>query len=62
MNYKEICAYLTGIENVENGFITNDNMLNMLLQDNRKTVQKLGSKISRKLKLREKEIQRVRKM
>lgn len=63
MNYKEICAYLISIENIENDFIIrDDNMLTMLLQDNRKTVQKLGTKISKKLKLKEKEIQRVRKM
>ncbi len=64
MTYKEICAYMLGIENIENDFTNNYNegILNMLSQDNRKTVQKLGSKMSKRLELKEKEIQRVRKM
>lgn len=64
MTYKEICVYMLGIEKNENGFDNNYNesILNMLLQDNRKTVQKLGSKMSRRLELKEKEIQRVRRM
>jgi len=64
MSYKEICGYISSIENIENVFYHGDKrgILNMLLQDNRKTVQKLGSKISKTLELKEKEIQRVRKM
>jgi len=64
MNYKEIREYLLGIESIENVFSDDcgRSILNMLLRDNRKTVQKLGDKMSRMLQLKEKEIQRVKKM
>ena len=64
MSYKEICEYLLNIEKTEN-YIEDSvkgRILNMLLQDNRKTVQKLGVKMSRMIELKEKEIQRVKKM
>ncbi|MCB2292071.1 ribonuclease HII [Clostridium algoriphilum] len=52
------------IENTVNDCNNNysENILNMLLRDDRKTVQKLGSKMSKRLELKAKEIQRVRKM
>ena len=64
MKYKEICEYVVSVEKNENVFETREgeSILNMLLQDKRKTVQKLGSKISKMLELKEKEIQRVKKM
>ena len=64
MNYKEICEYMLTVENIENVYegIDKRSILNMLLQDNRKTVQKLGSRMSKKIELKEKEILRVRKM
>jgi len=61
MSYKEICLYLSSIEN-DFSDIDKRSILNMLLQDNRKTVQKIGSKMYKTLELKEKEIQRVRKM
>jgi len=64
MSYKEVYEYVINIKNIENVFKDNDkrNMLNMLLKDNRKTVQKLGIKMCKMLDLKEKEIQRVKKM
>jgi ribonuclease HII len=64
MNYKEICEYVLNIEKNENDIKESDkvSILNMLLQDNRKTVQKLGDKMSKMFELKEKEIQRVKKM
>ncbi|MBU3110756.1 ribonuclease HII [Clostridium lacusfryxellense] len=64
MNYKEICEFVLSLENVENVYDNEDkiNIINMLLKDNRKTVQKLGGRMSKKIELKEKEIQRVRKM
>nr|MBK5234164.1 ribonuclease HII [Clostridium sp.] len=64
MSYSEICKYMLNIGNIENVIKDSDrgNIINLLLQDNRKTVQKLGSKISKKFELKDKEIQRVKKM
>ncbi|MBW9144102.1 ribonuclease HII [Clostridium sp. CM028] len=64
MSYKEISTYMLSLENAENDFSDGDKQIisNMLLQDKRKTVQKLGIKISRMIELKEKEIQRVKKM
>ncbi|WP_291632346.1 ribonuclease HII [Clostridium sp.] len=55
---------MLNIGNIENVIKDSDrgNIINLLLQDNRKTVQKLGSKISKKFELKDKEIQRVKKM
>jgi ribonuclease HII len=64
MNYKEICEYIKTLENSKNARSDNDmkSLMNMLLNDNRKTVQKLGSQIFRMFENKEKEIQRVKKM
>ena len=64
MKYKDIQAYISSIENIENVFKggKNESILIMLSKDNRKTVQKIGTKISKMLELKEKEIKRVRKM
>lgn len=64
MNYKEISEFVLSLESVENVYNNEDkiNIINMLLKDNRKTVQKLGGRMSKKIELKEKEIQRVRKM
>jgi ribonuclease HII len=64
MSYKEICEYVLNIENVENPTKDSDKrmILKLLLEDNRKTVQKLGSKMARSFELKEKEIQRVKRM
>ena len=64
LSYKEIYTYINNIENIENVFVDSSkgSMLNMLLQDNRKTVKKLGSKICKILEAKEREIQRVKKM
>jgi len=64
MKYKEICEYVLSIKDIENVCSNkgNGSILNMLLQDNRKTVQKLGSKMVRMLELKQNEIKRVRKM
>jgi len=64
MSYKEIKEYLLNIESTENVFGDDDkrSLSNMLLLDNRKTVQKLGIRISKTLELKVKEIHRVRKM
>ena len=64
MKYKEVKEYILSIEDIENVFNDGEkeNIINRLLQDKRKTVQKLGIKISKILESKEKEIQRVRKM
>jgi len=64
ISYKEIKEYLLNIESSENVFSHGDkrSLSNMLMLDNRKTVQKLGISISKILELKVKEIQRVRKM
>ena len=64
MSYKEICEYVLDIDKTDNPMNENEKgiIINLLLQDNRKTVQKLGSKISRSLQLKEKEVQRVKRM
>ncbi|WP_298837495.1 ribonuclease HII [Clostridium sp.] len=64
MNYKEVKEYVFSVEDIENVFKKgkNGSILDRLLQDKRKTVQKLGTKMSKVLALKEKEIQRVRKM
>ena len=63
MTYKEICEYLLAIKDTVNVYPSiYRSTINILLKDNRKMVQKLGSKMSRMLDLREKEIMRVRKM
>ncbi|MCJ7687965.1 MAG: ribonuclease HII, partial [Clostridiaceae bacterium] len=64
MNYKEICEHIKTIENAKNARSDNDmkSLMNMLLNDNRKTVQKLGSKMFKMFENKEKEIQRVKKM
>jgi len=61
MSYKEICNYVLKIENDIND-IDREYIIKMLLQDHRKTVQKLGSKMAKIIELKEKEIQRVKKM
>lgn len=58
MNYSEICNYVIKFENG----INRENIIKMLLQDNRKTVQKLAIKISKTNELKEVEIMRVKKM
>lgn len=64
MSYKEICEYILSIEKNENDI--NDchklKIINLLLKDNRATVQKLGNKMSKIINLRNQEIQRVKKM
>ncbi|MFT5874900.1 MAG: ribonuclease HII [Clostridium sp.] len=64
ISYSEICKYMLNIKNNENVIKDSDrrNIIDRLLQDNRKTVQKLGSKMSKTFELKEKEIQRVKKM
>jgi len=63
MTYKEICEHLLAIKDTVNVYSsTYRSTINILLKDNRKMVQKLGSKMSGMLELREKEIMRVRKM
>ncbi len=64
MSYNEICEYVLNTEVTENDIKLSNkgNILNMLLQDPRKTVQKLGGKMSKKFELKEKELQRVKKM
>jgi ribonuclease HII len=64
MSYREICEYLLSIEKNENDTSLKDmkSILNKLLVDNRKTVQKLGNKMSKSFQLNEKEIHRVKKM
>lgn len=64
MSYKDIYEYILNIEKNENDIEDCDkkNLLNILLQDNRKTVQKLGRKMSRMFELKENEINRVKKM
>ncbi|MBU3142099.1 ribonuclease HII [Clostridium sp. CF012] len=61
MSYKEICNYMLEIENdIKNS--NRESIMKMLLQDGRKTVQKLGDKMCKSTELKEKEIQRVKKM
>ena len=64
MNYKEICKYISNVEKAENDTLLSDggDIVNMLLQDKRKTVQKLGSRICKVFEEKNKEIQRVKKM
>ncbi|APC40939.1 ribonuclease HII [Clostridium estertheticum] len=64
MKYKEVKEYILSIEDIENVFNNSEkeNIINRLLQDKRKTIQKLGVKMSNILESKEKEIQRVRKM
>ena len=61
MSYNEICNYVLKIEN-DIKDINRASIMKMLLQDHRKTVQKLGSKMYKNIELKEKEIQRVKKM
>ncbi|WP_373861663.1 ribonuclease HII [Clostridium tagluense] len=58
MSYSEIHNYVLKIEND----INRESIIKMLLQDGRKTVQKLGDKMYKSIELKEKEIQRVKKM
>ncbi|MBZ9635828.1 ribonuclease HII [Clostridium sp. FP1] len=58
MSYSEIHSYVLKIEND----INRESIIKMLLQDGRKTVQKLGDKMYKSIELKEKEIQRVKKM
>jgi ribonuclease HII len=64
MSYKEICEYVSGIENIVNPMEDSDKLiiLKLISQDNRKTVQKLGCKMARIIELKEKEVQRVKGM
>jgi len=64
MNYREICEYILDVEKNENDMPNCDkeSILNLLLKDNRKTVQKLGSRMSKMFEQKEKEINRVKKM
>ena len=64
MSYKEICEYVLEIDNTDNPMKESEKgiIMNLLVQDNRKTVQKLGSKIFRSFQLKEKEVQRVKRM
>ena len=61
MSYREICDYVIKIENdIKDNH--RENIMKILLQDSRKTVQKLGVKMYKSIELKEKEIQRVKKM
>lgn len=64
MSYTEICEYVLSIEHTENDIKDSEKVIisNMLLQDKRKTVQKLGGRICRIFEQKEKEIKRVKKM
>jgi len=64
MSYKEICEYILSIEKNENDIkdCHKVKVINLLLKDNRATVQKLGNKMSKIINLRKQEIQRVKKM
>lgn len=64
MSYKEICQYVLTVENTYNDIEDDhmENILKLLMQDKRKTVQKLGSKMVRRAQLKEIEINRVKKM
>ena len=64
MSYKEICEYILSIEKNENDIkdCHKLNVVNMLLKDNRSTVQKLGNKMSKIIDLKKQEILRVKKM
>jgi len=61
MTYSEICNYVFKIEN-DIKDIDRADLMKMLMRDHRKTVQKLGSKMYKNIELKEKEIQRVKKM
>jgi ribonuclease HII len=61
MSYSEISNYISKIEN-DIKFINRASIMKMLLQDSRKTVQKLGDKMYKSDQLKEKEIRRVKKM
>ena len=61
MSYNEICNYVLKVEKSMN-YVNRANVVRILLQDHRKTVQKLGAKMSKVTELRENEIQRVKKM
>ncbi|MGH4122338.1 MAG: ribonuclease HII [Clostridium sp.] len=61
MSYKEICNYVLKIEN-DIKDVNRASIIKMLLQDGRKTVQKLGDKMYKSIELKEKEIQRIKKM
>ena len=64
MSYKQIHEYILNIEKIENHMDNNhkEKLINLLLQDNRKTIQKLGAQVSRMCKLEKDEINRVKKM
>lgn len=64
MSYKEIYEYIKSIDNKERSMEDYEmkSMMNMLLQDTRVSVQKLGSKMCKMFENKEKEIQRVKKM
>ena len=64
MSHKQIHEYILNIEKIEDKIEDNhkEKLANLLLQDNRKTIQKLGAQISRMCKLKEDEVNRVRKM
>lgn len=64
MSYKEISEYVLNIEITDKIMKDSDKriILKLLLEDNRKTVQKLGDKMARNFELKEKEIQRVKRM
>jgi len=61
MSYSEIHNYVIKIENDFKDADKTD-IIKMLIQDPRKTVQKLGNKMYKNIELKEKEIHRVRKM
>ncbi len=61
MSYSEISNYVLKNENdIKN--IDKESIMKLLLRDSRKTVQKLGNKMYKIAELKEKEIQRVKKM
>jgi ribonuclease HII len=61
MSYSDICDYVMKVEKNIND-INRAIIVKILLQDHRKTVQKLGAKISKISELRNNEIRRVKKM
>jgi ribonuclease HII len=64
MSYKEINEYIKSIDNKQISMEDYEmkGMLNMLLQDTRVSVQKLGGKMCKMFEHKEKEIQRIKKM
>lgn len=64
MSYKQVYEYTLNVEKSQINMENNDveRLINLLLKDNRKTIQKLGDKILRTRKLKENEINRVKKM